>query len=179
MRPAFCCREIPRCLEFTREKHLSFFRICRPLAERRCGAGLQPQSQCGDRRLVLSWLDAVAGDRRSSDTAGAHTAATARAGPNGRASGHHLPGHGGVVYLPALALLLRLKGNTMADHTVHDKVKLGRLLGISIVALALLFFALAVLQVDRHPRTDDATVRANAIAFAPEVEGRLEQLLVK
>jgi membrane fusion protein, multidrug efflux system len=61
----------------------------------------------------------------------------------------------------------------------YNKVQLGRILGISIVALALLFFAISVAQVDLHPRTDDATVRANAIAFAPEVEGRLEQLLVK
>jgi multidrug efflux system membrane fusion protein len=38
---------------------------------------------------------------------------------------------------------------------------------------------LAMLQVDRHPRTDDATLRANAIAFAPEVEGRLVNLNVK
>jgi multidrug efflux system membrane fusion protein len=67
----------------------------------------------------------------------------------------------------------------MAYNTVNDKVKLGRILGIGIVALALLFFAISVVQVDRHPRTDDATVRANSIAFAPEVEGRLEQLLVK
>jgi multidrug efflux system membrane fusion protein len=65
------------------------------------------------------------------------------------------------------------------NATMNDKVKLGRYLGISIVALALLFLAIAVLQVDRHPRTDDATVRANSIAFAPEVEGRLEQLQVK
>src|ERR1700752_19291 len=65
------------------------------------------------------------------------------------------------------------------DDKGNDKVRLGRILGISIVALALLLFSIAVLQVDRHPRTGDATVRANAIAFAPEVEGRLEQLLVK
>jgi multidrug efflux system membrane fusion protein len=61
----------------------------------------------------------------------------------------------------------------------YDKAKLGRLLGISIVSLALLFLIISVVQVDRHPRTDDATVRANAIAFAPEVEGRLVQLLVQ
>jgi multidrug efflux system membrane fusion protein len=61
----------------------------------------------------------------------------------------------------------------------YDKAKLGRLLGISIVSLALLLLIVAAVQVDRHPRTDDATVRANAIAFAPEVEGRLIQLLVQ
>ena len=41
----------------------------------------------------------------------------------------------------------------------YNKVQLGRILGISIVALALLFFAISVVQVDLHPRTDDATVR--------------------
>src|SRR3984885_6303098 len=61
----------------------------------------------------------------------------------------------------------------------YDKVKLGRLLGIGIVALALIVLTISVLQVDLHPRTDDATVRANSIAFAPEVEGRVVQLLVQ
>ncbi|WP_255484334.1 biotin/lipoyl-binding protein [Granulicella sp. 5B5] len=44
---------------------------------------------------------------------------------------------------------------------------------------ALLLLAVAVFQVDSHPRTDDATVRANSIAFAPEVEGRLVSLQVQ
>lgn len=54
-----------------------------------------------------------------------------------------------------------------------------RRLGYAIVAAALLVLVIAVLLVDRHPRTDDATVRANTIAFAPEVEGRLVQLNVQ
>jgi multidrug efflux system membrane fusion protein len=61
----------------------------------------------------------------------------------------------------------------------YDKRKLGRLLGIGIITLALLLLLISILQVDRHPRTDDATVRANSIAFAPEVEGRLISLPVK
>lgn len=61
----------------------------------------------------------------------------------------------------------------------NDKHTLGRTIGIAIVTLAVLSLGIAVLLVDHHPRTDDATVRANAIAFAPEVEGRLTQLLVK
>ncbi len=61
----------------------------------------------------------------------------------------------------------------------NDKRILGRLIGISIVALALVLLSLSILQVDSHPRTDDATVRANSIAFAPEVEGRLVSLPVK
>lgn len=62
---------------------------------------------------------------------------------------------------------------------LNDRQTLGRRIGIGIVVVAVAALAIAVLQVDRHPRTDDATVRANAIAFAPEVEGRLTRLLVK
>lgn len=54
-----------------------------------------------------------------------------------------------------------------------------RRLGYAIVASAAIALAAAILLVDRHPRTDDATVRANTIAFAPEVEGRLEHLYVQ
>jgi multidrug efflux system membrane fusion protein len=61
----------------------------------------------------------------------------------------------------------------------YNKTKLSRLLGIGIVGLALLVLLISVLQVDLHPRTDDATVRANSIAFAPEVEGRLISLPVQ
>lgn len=51
--------------------------------------------------------------------------------------------------------------------------------GYAIVAAATIVLLIAVLLVDHHPRTDDATVRANSIAFAPEVEGRLVQLNVQ
>ena len=61
----------------------------------------------------------------------------------------------------------------------YDKQKIGRLIGIGIVTVALLLLLISILQVDHHPRTDDATVRANSIAFASEVEGRLASLPVK
>jgi membrane fusion protein, multidrug efflux system len=61
----------------------------------------------------------------------------------------------------------------------HDKAKLGRLLGIGIVSLAAITLLISAVQVDDHPRTDDATVRANSIAFAPEVEGRVASLPVQ
>jgi multidrug efflux system membrane fusion protein len=73
-------------------------------------------------------------------------------------------------------VLLRLK---VKNKMSYDKRKLGRLLGIGIITLALLLLLISILQVDGHPRTDDATVRANSIAFAPEVEGRLISLPVK
>jgi membrane fusion protein, multidrug efflux system len=61
----------------------------------------------------------------------------------------------------------------------YDKRKLGRMIGIGIVSLAALLLLISIFQVDQHPRTDDATVRANFIAFAPEVEGRLISLPVQ
>jgi membrane fusion protein, multidrug efflux system len=61
----------------------------------------------------------------------------------------------------------------------YDKAKLGRFIGIGIVIFALVTLLIAVIQVDDHPRTDDATVRANSIAFAPEVEGRVVSLPVQ
>jgi membrane fusion protein, multidrug efflux system len=61
----------------------------------------------------------------------------------------------------------------------YDKRKLARIIGIGIVSLAALLLLISIFQVDQHPRTDDATVRANSIAFAPEVEGRLINLPVQ
>jgi membrane fusion protein, multidrug efflux system len=62
---------------------------------------------------------------------------------------------------------------------LYGNRKVGRVVGMGIVILAIVLLSIAVLRVDSHPRTDDATVRANAIGFAPEVEGRLVNLLVK
>jgi multidrug efflux system membrane fusion protein len=75
-----------------------------------------------------------------------------------------------------LALLLRLKVN---NNMPYDKRKLARIIGMGIVSLAALLLLISIFQVDQHPRTDDATVRANSIAFAPEVEGRLINLPVQ
>src|SRR5271165_1621175 len=48
-----------------------------------------------------------------------------------------------------------------------------------VLALAAVIVAVVLLHLDRHPRTDDASVRANYIQFAPEVSGRLVTLAVK
>ncbi|SNS72730.1 membrane fusion protein, multidrug efflux system [Granulicella rosea] len=63
--------------------------------------------------------------------------------------------------------------------SMNEQRNRGRIFGYGVIALAAVALTVSALQVDRHPRTDDATVRANAIAFAPEVQGRLTQLLVK
>ena len=57
--------------------------------------------------------------------------------------------------------------------------RLGRWIGIGTVAGAVLFLLLAVVETDLHPRTDDASVRANVIGITPEVSGLLVQLPVK
>jgi multidrug efflux system membrane fusion protein len=59
------------------------------------------------------------------------------------------------------------------------KSSTGRIIGIVVVVAALLLLGIVTLQVDLHPRTDDASVRANFIEIAPEVSGRLVDLPVK
>jgi membrane fusion protein, multidrug efflux system len=60
-----------------------------------------------------------------------------------------------------------------------DGKRLGRTIGFGVVIAAVLLLIVVILQTDRHPRTDDASVRANLIEIAPEVSGRLVQLPVK
>jgi multidrug efflux system membrane fusion protein len=60
-----------------------------------------------------------------------------------------------------------------------NRKRLGRFILIGVVTAAVLTLLLAILEVDRHPRTDDASVWANYIEIAPEVSGRLVQLPVK
>lgn len=48
-----------------------------------------------------------------------------------------------------------------------------------VLALAAVIAGVVLWHLDRHPRTDDASVRANYIQFAPEVSGRLVTLAVK
>jgi multidrug efflux system membrane fusion protein len=54
--------------------------------------------------------------------------------------------------------------------------QLGRRIYIIATVVVLL---IVILDTDLHPRTDDASVRANFIEIAPEVSGRLAQLPVK
>ena len=53
------------------------------------------------------------------------------------------------------------------------------LAGSAILALAVATVAIVLQHLDRQPRTDDASVRANYVQFAPEVSGRLVTLAVK
>jgi multidrug efflux system membrane fusion protein len=61
----------------------------------------------------------------------------------------------------------------------QKRKRLGRWIGIGVVAGAVLTLLLVILETDRYPRTDDASVRANFIGIAPEVSGLLISLPVK
>lgn len=65
------------------------------------------------------------------------------------------------------------------EETMQARVRLGRSLGVGMAIASLLAIGAVVLRVDLHPRTDDASVRANFIEIAPEVSGRLVQLPVR
>jgi multidrug efflux system membrane fusion protein len=56
---------------------------------------------------------------------------------------------------------------------------LGRAIGIIVIVASFIALAFVVAQIDHHPRTDDASVRANFIEIAPEVNGRLVDLPVQ
>jgi membrane fusion protein, multidrug efflux system len=67
--------------------------------------------------------------------------------------------------------------NTNAPDRTRQVI--GRLLGIIVIAGAIVASLMVVYDTDQQPRTDDASVRANFIAIAPEVGGRLVKLPVK
>ncbi|MBB5328735.1 biotin/lipoyl-binding protein [Tunturiibacter gelidoferens] len=60
-----------------------------------------------------------------------------------------------------------------------NRKQIGRWIAIGVVATAIVALGLVIFQTDIHPRTDDASVRANYIEIAPEVSGRLVELPVK
>jgi membrane fusion protein, multidrug efflux system len=64
----------------------------------------------------------------------------------------------------------------LADKTSK---RIGNFLRFGVIAGAVIALLVAIDDTDRQPRTDDASVRANFIALAPEVAGRLVQLPVK
>lgn len=66
--------------------------------------------------------------------------------------------------------------NGVADSSSKNPV--GRWLSLGIVASAAALGLIVLYKTTRHPRTDDATVLANYIGIAPQVEGPLAQLPV-
>ena len=65
-----------------------------------------------------------------------------------------------------------------AIETTKQK-QIGRWVLIGVVTVAVLALLLVIYEVDRSPRTDDASVWANYIEIAPEVSGRLVELPIK
>src|SRR5215475_11393855 len=60
-----------------------------------------------------------------------------------------------------------------------DRKRWGRLIGRGVVVVTILVLLFVILQTERNPRTDDASVRTNFIEIAPEVSGRLVELPAK
>jgi multidrug efflux system membrane fusion protein len=56
---------------------------------------------------------------------------------------------------------------------------LGRLIGIGIVVAAAIMVVVALVQWETRPQTDDATVRANFVGIAPQVNGHIVELHVR
>src|SRR5215469_16014351 len=68
----------------------------------------------------------------------------------------------------------------MTDALVDQRQRgLGRRLRIGIIVGTAAALLIVIYDTNRYPRTDDASVRANFIAIAPEVGGRLVKLHVK
>ena len=63
-------------------------------------------------------------------------------------------------------------------NETFDRKRWGRRLGTGVLTAAVVVLLLVILETDYHPRTDDASVRANFIQIAPEVGGRLVELPV-
>jgi multidrug efflux system membrane fusion protein len=67
----------------------------------------------------------------------------------------------------------------MSDETdANSQKRIGRWVSFVIVAAAAALGLIVIHQATRHPRTDDATVLANYIGIAPQVEGPLIRLAV-
>src|ERR1041385_270499 len=56
---------------------------------------------------------------------------------------------------------------------------IGRALGIAIVTAAVIMIVVTLFQWETRPQTDDATVRANFIGIAPQVNGHIVELHVR
>lgn len=71
-------------------------------------------------------------------------------------------------------------GSAAAEEGNSQKGKLvGRWLSIGIVASAAVLGLIVLYKTNNHPRTDDATILANFIGIAPQVEGPLVQLPIR
>src|SRR5262245_47073936 len=61
----------------------------------------------------------------------------------------------------------------------NSRKRVGRWLSVGIVASAAVLGLAILYKTNQHPRTDDATVLANYIGIAPQVEGPLARLPIE
>jgi multidrug efflux system membrane fusion protein len=131
------------------------------------------------RWLVFAFVDALLAGRLRGCGRGSLAVGAAKTATPGDASGGFLSQSGGSRGVSALAIVLSI---IRGDEVQTERPGL-RWSGIGIAAI-MLAIAIALLmcvfwRTTRHPRTDDASVRANYIQFAPEVTGRLINIPVK
>src|ERR1700752_4662469 len=71
----------------------------------------------------------------------------------------------------------------MAENNISSdqgaRRMLGRVLGIGIIAAAAIMVVVTLVQWEIRPQTDDATVRANFVGIAPQVNGHIVELHVR
>src|SRR5271168_600947 len=65
------------------------------------------------------------------------------------------------------------------DPESNRRRRLGRGVFVAVVVATSIVLLIVIGETEFHPRTDDASVRANFIEIAPEVSGRLVQLPVR
>src|SRR4030081_3670702 len=82
-------------------------------------------------------------------------------------------------YLPVVADFLSLGERMTQDSENINRKRLGRRISIGVIAATVVAMLLVILETERHPRTDDASVRVNVIEIAPGVRGSLARLPVK
>ena len=66
-----------------------------------------------------------------------------------------------------------------ATTETDSRKRIGRWIRIVVLSGAVVTLLAAILATDLHPRTDDASVRANFIEITAEVSGKLSSLPVK
>src|SRR5476651_1915601 len=66
-----------------------------------------------------------------------------------------------------------------APHPEERRRAVGRIISIVIIFGAMVMILCVWAIIERHPRTDDATVQANVIGVAPRVRGQIIKLNVQ
>src|SRR5256885_16210900 len=66
-----------------------------------------------------------------------------------------------------------------ADEPAEGRKFIRKITSLIIVAAAVLITLYVWGIIERHPRTDDATARANVVGIAPRVAGKILMIIVK